>query len=520
MSKLREATPITRFAPTLGINRKDALANMGQAYSPWILNADCWPQSIKLRNGYVIHSTISSSPTIILALGIFGTKSLPASNYLFAYCQDASGVNKIYDVSVAAESLAHSCADDTADEAFPVNFGKRLAFVTEADFADCNRQFDGSTWAAWGFTDGGSPIGGRVVVSYKSRVYIFSGTSLYYGSLEAITGDTTPVDFQYVIEDYCTTVWATIMTSPGQRADEIYLAFGTSSGETLVYGGDYPDSSTWQIVGRFKTAAPVGYNAIVRFRNDTWVLTDTGFVSLRDLFTNGAISDEEQSASMNIDPYLTDLFKQLNQGFWTIPISGVYWPEKNQILILVPGHIDKDGTFSSSTATMCVYSTLTQGWSFHKLSNVSTSRLGGLTYYKGNIYFFTENVVMKVDLTGYKDETYNSAGNYSSYSFEIQGAYSSFGDENSNKRVVGVQPIMKTDFDGTHVGVQVVADFGRQASDVAEVELVDGYNMPYYSVGAQGVYLQYRLIGESDTASTDGLELFATSMILAPGGTR
>lgn len=521
MAKLTGATPITVYPPTAGLNKKAPLLNMEQASSPWLLNVDCYPQSIKVRNGYVIHSTVGASDLDIYALGVWGVKGTGVKK-LFAYCNDQSATHKIYDVSASAEALDDTLADNDATQAYPVNFARQLIFSTNTDFLDCNDKYNGSVWSDWTFTYSASPIGGQVVFGYKSRMYILVGASMYYGGIDAIAGATTLVDFTYILNDGADFAWGGVISNPGERDNEVYMAIGTISGEVLVYGGDYPDSATWGLVGRYKISEPLGYNSILQYRNDIWILTDTGIVSLRDLMLKGSIAAEDQTVSSNIDHYWTRLIAAVAYRYWSTPISvsAAFWPERNQIYVLVGAHIDKDDAISTSTATMCVYNTITQAWSFHKLSNVDTARMGGLTYYAGGMYFFTQNVVMKVDTTGYKDETWNSASTYAGYDFEAQGPYMSFGSEATTKKIVGIQPIMKTDFGGTKVGFRAVADVGRQSSGVAYVELIDGLNKPYYNVGAEGIFLQYRMEGTSDTTSADGLELFAVAMIIEPGGVR
>ena len=536
MGKLLDAVPITLPPPVGGINRKSPLANMPQTQSPWLLNVDCYPQSIKVRNGYVIHSTVTTAgpgPYGIFALGVYGSKADSANNKLFCYLTDNSGTHKIYDVTASVEVIVtNPPADDSVSKVFPFNYAKRLAFITETDWFQTARVFEGgASWRSWMFQDGGVEVGGPVATSYKGRVYFFSGTTMYYSAQDEVgtdsvapedttAQDTTSYDLQYVFEEAAEVVWAGILSSARQTNEEIFLAIGNAAGEVLIYGGLYPGSSTWGLVGRFKTSAPTGYNSIIKYANDLWVITETGIVSIRDLFNLGSIAAVEQTVSDSVNPYWTELVKELLGGYWQPPpkIDAAYWPERNQILVILPGHIDKDGVFDDTVATMCVYNTIARAWSFHSLEHIDAASVGGPTYFNGNVYFFTKNVVMKVNLTGYKDETYDSAGTYSAISYEIQGAYSSYGNDSVNKKVVAFQPIIKTDFAGTSVGMRAVSDMGRQSSDLCKVELVDGYNIPYYSVGAEGTYIQYRIEGDSDITSTDGLELLSITSFVVPGG--
>lgn len=536
MSRLENGKTITLPAPVGGIDQKSPLAAMPAINSPWMLNIDPYPQSLKVRNGYVIHAVItpSTATDVILALGAYAARGISSSGgSLFAYFVDATAVPNtfVYDVTTSTPSLnqtLNSNGGSRPTTAVPLLGG--LAFFSSLSPFDDSCAFyklPTSTFQPWAFVDESSnPIASPVTTSFKGRVYAFADGGIYYSEdPDIISGTLIFRDLSYTFTlPNGGGAWIAAISSPGERADEVFLAIGNSC-EILVYGGDYPDSSTWGLVGQYEIPGPLGVNPIVKYGNDVWVFTQTGIVSLRDLFTYGNVLTDEGSVSVNINPYWTELIRKMTTtipivDFTQFPIHGVYWPERNQILTLLPGHIDQDGTYHSDIATMCVYNTISKAWAFHSIEGLDTSKIGGLTYFNGNVYFYCKNVILKVDLTGYKDETYNNAGNYSSYDFAIHGAYQSFGDEQVNKRISGFQPIMKTDFSGTKVGVRAVADFGRQVSDLAKIELVDGFNTGQYSVGAQGTYLQWRLEGESDVSSTDGLELFAMGAVLQPGGIR
>lgn len=518
MAKLIESTSITLPAPTLGFTTTQPLAAMSQGYSPWLLNVECENQFLKLRNGWVLHCAVGTSSVQILALGSWGVKATGVYK-LFAYCSDGSGTHKIYDVTTSTESLDDTLADDTATTAFSFKFSKRLGFGTNADFADCNQVYDGSTWAAWGFTYSGSPIGGQVSISYKGRVYIFSGTNMYYGDLDAITGATEIYSLESILEESGEIVWAALISSPGERAEDVYLAFGTSAGEILVYGGDYPESATWGLVGKFKRSPPLGFGSIISFGNDVLLLEESSIVSLRELFTKGSFLAEQSSISSNIGSYWKDLIRNLNQNYWpnNFGVSGVFWPERNQIVILMPGFLRGDtGEFADETSLL-VYNVLSGGWSVHRLQHLTGSDSGNLTYFDGNLYFSNDNNVYTIDLDGYGDYDPDSA-TIVSYGFDIHGTYVNFGTSTLSKRVVAYQPLIRTDIDGVSIEVQARGNFGVFQSAGSAAELTSGYNQPYYSVGVSGIYSQYRITGSSDPESTEGYELYAVTAILIPEG--
>lgn len=515
MGALTEAQPITLPVPTSGMSTRQPLASMGLSYSPWILNHEGRTSSMAVRNGYVVHSVVSSNVSCF-SMGVWGPKSSSGSNKLYVYVQDAAN-NKIYDVSAAAESLVFTCANNIADECYAFNFAGRLGFTVEASYANDAVGFDGTTWAVLGF----SVLTARVGISFKRRVYLFSGTTLYYSAFDGVTGSVTTRDLATVFSGSGPIAWAAALSSPGERSAESYLAIGNSEGEILVYMGSYPDAPNWELIGKYQTSPPLGYNSIINYRNDTWILTETGVVSLRDLITLGAKANSEESPSFEIADYWTKLVAAVQAAtpnIWNgYPISGAYWPERNQIRVLFPGYLDESDTFHSDMASILCYNIISKSWTVHSLDNVDTSALGGLTYYRNNLYFFTRNVIMKVS-SGYKDEQWDNPGTYAAYDTSLQGAYTDYGSSRRLKTVVGVQPVIKTDFNGIYVTMEVVADMRLSASDPASVELIDGYNSPYYSVGVQGSYIHYRMEGTSDVASTDGLEVFSITTYLREGG--
>ena len=524
MSKLRTATAVPQNAPVMGMNTKDALPSLPDGYSPWLLNVDCENRGVRARNGVVVGCNVSAEDNV-LALGVYGNKSSGSAYKLYAYCKNSGGTHKIYDVSTSSASLVHTAADDTSTDVYPFNFNSRLAFIGDTDWAQCDRVWDGASWASLGFLYSAAEIGGRVSTSYRGRPYIANGKYLYYPSaVGSVTGTLLRSDLSSVFDDSDNIAFLATLSAPGERAIDTYLVVGNQGGEVLIYGGDYPASSTWSIVSRFKIGAPLGYQSIISFRNDIWVLTDVGAVSIRELFSRGDDAGDRFTKSHYIDDYWIKLVKNLNSAYWNVParqVSGCFWPERNRVMIMMVGHVDVDGVYDAASATLFSYNVQTQAWSLHKLSQINTGYCCGLTYYNGTIYFSSYDIVMKMSLTGFKDEVMASPSTYSNYPFSVHGPYQAIFDMAANKKVVGFKPIFKTDFAGTNINMKAASDMGRKVSGSSKAgTLVDGYNNPYYSTGVEGDFIQWRLEGTSDTTSADGLELYALSAVVEPGGVR
>lgn len=503
------APTLTLEAPVLGVNKKDPLSKMDQRYAAHALNWEPESQYVKVRNGWHIHETISTADNI-MALGAYNNSEL------YAYCNMTTGNHQIFDVTTTTASSVETTDEAASSECYSVKFNKRLCFITDAstglNWDLANRYYNGSAWTDWGFTEGGSNIGGKIVVQYKGRVYIFADTKVYYSSLAGVTGATTEIDFAENFEEAGEIRWANVITSPSGRNEETMLCFGNSAGEVLVYTGDYEAAANWELVGQFKIAPPLFRNACLRYKNDVWVCTTVGVVSIRKLYTSGSEAPEDYTVSAKIDPYWKDLIG--NTGILNNRCSIAYWPEKNQVYILMVGHVSKDGTYASDDATLFVHNGFTGAWMIQRFEDISTP-LGSITYMNNAMYWFTGNHVLKLNESSYKDEVIASPGTYVEYAVELDSASFNFGSDKRFKRLHSLHPNIKTDFSGSKIGMRASADFGRKTTATSNQTLVDGYNNHPYNVGIEGNYLQYQFIGTSDSSSTDGFEFYAIGASLS-----
>lgn len=519
MTSLKDSVAVPMGIPIGGMDLNQPLASMDPNNSPWLLNVDCENQYNAVRPGVVIHCTIQDVTTIS-ALGVYGAST--GQDAMFAYCVKSASNNRIYDVSTSTESLVHTTGG-TEDDVYATNYNTRLAFVTNTDPANNARYWDGSSWSSWNFTDGATQRCGFTVFNYRGRLYVFLPTNqtfYYANTISAISGASfIAVDLSDIFDTPGGFSWGARFPFSNNNLNDTYLAAGNQNGEVVVYGGSYPGSATWSIIQKFQLDSGAGFNAILKLKNDIWIFTKTGAVSLRQLLIGGNEDPSLYSPSYPINDHWTKLLSNWDSEIWQgveQGMSACLWPEKNRIFILIAGYLDEDGVFSSSGATIFSYNMLTRAWSIWRLTGISGSHVGGLTYFQNGVYFYTANVVMKIDPTVFKDETYNSASTYTGYPYVIDGAYSDLGTSAKRKRIVGFNPIIKTDFGGSKVTMKAGADVGRSLSDATAVDLQDGFNSPQYSVGAEGARVKYRILGTSDTASTDGLRLFAMDALVKP----
>ena len=434
MSIPQTAQSIPMNLPVQGIDMLNPLASMEPIYSPWMVNFEPEERVVKCRNGLISHAFIyGTGTTEVLGLIAHGDSKL------FAYVKDTSGTHKIWDITSGGDFTNPpdvTLADDTAIRVYSFHYAGRSAFAGNSDYDDCNKVYDGSAWGAWPWTYGGSTISSPCVTAYKGRVYLFGNnyTECYYSDIDGVGGTTTKIDFEYLFNEKSFIRWAMPLSSPGLRADELMLAFGNVLGEILVYAGDYPGATNWQIVGKFKVSKLLFYQSYLSYKNDIWLMTADGVVSVRRLMAYGDNDSSSFTVSKQINPYWTKLVRTIveNTGdTFESRASMAYWPEKNKIYCMIRGFIDEDGSYNDDYATMFVYNGFTESWAIYKVTSLYSSKFGGLTYFQNNLYYYSLNAVMKFG-SGYKDEKYDDPGVYNAIDLELHSAYTDFGNYNKH----------------------------------------------------------------------------------------
>lgn len=559
--------------PLKGMNVRDPLLGMDPLYAPWIYDFDPEPQYVRARNGWRVHSVLSAVTTTARALLAHGEVGLFAygektgeNNKIWnvtnpdwkagvAYAVGDRVVGRtagqIYNCTTAitasdteptrttpgtnndddgvwtwvSASVTATPTDDTAVKVRSYHFAKRSAFLTDTDAGDCAVTFDGSSWALWGFTydpgTGAVPVNGPVCVNYKGRVYIFNGTNAYYSALAGVTGATTLVDLSTLFDGAGVVAWAKVLVDATNKPAEGMLAIGNSSGEILVYAGDNPAATNWEQIGHLTASPPLFYDSAINYNNDVWIATTSGMISLRKLMAAGTTGDSA-SVSSAIDPYWSTVVSETidyNKGTsydWSAYptyCSVAYWPEKNKIYVLIRGKVSDSGSFTDYYSTIFIYNGFTGAWI--PGSPTYCQYAVDLKYFKNNIYILTSRGstigqhVWKIG-DGFMDESYLLAEPYAGYgpNAEIHSAYL---PAEKWQQVVGFAPIINTDYQGADVDMRCVSDFGRKTSATSSNRLLTagGLQAPFYSVGADGQHVQWRLWINPESTYTTGFELYS-----------
>ena len=386
--------------------------------------------------------------------------------------------------------------------------------------------FNGSSWAWSGYTWPGSfaPYGGCI---HKNRAYIlgcYSSTYVYSG-IDYISGAVTKRDMSGIISRGS---WLCGMRSlsmrEGIQQDNI-LIFLFSSGEVLAYSGAYPDSPDWSIIGRFTIPRPVCWHPFIDAAGDSYVITECGLISLRDLFQKGSNAAKDESIGAPITNRWDQIMTYLGGTTpLTSAISGVYDRARDRLIVCLPSYVDPV-TEAVDTAkwSRLIYSFKTGAWFEHAgtayegvASSLSfASFVNGVPYY--GISASNSNIMKMDDLSGTFQDAGSSAA--TNISYHLKTAPLPVPKTGTNK-ISGVEVIMKSDLYAT-TDFKLVGDLGVETTTAQKVT-GNGTNLckPLINAGINSTYVQLDISGTTAAGKTVGQEIYGLNIWVDQGGLR
>jgi|JI10StandDraft_1071094.scaffolds.fasta_scaffold125968_2 hypothetical protein len=513
--------PIPMPAPYLGVNDKIPKIALQSPYAQKLHNFNVTQEGVTLRHG---DEYVNSTPTgfWILELLAYGSGN-GASDKLIAV---VSGITNTYvynaetGVSEGSWSLYYSGS---------MFFNKNLfVFGTVDSFV-----YDGSAWGVVGYTGSGLlPYGGT---PFKNRAYIIQGSesAYWYSNLYAITGALHKVDLSTIVSEACTLSAIAPISIADNTASVTLLAFVFSSGEVLFFSGSYPDAADWALASRAKIGQPLTYNSFINYQGDSLVYTETGLVSLRDLFLKGSEGAVSLSVNSNIQKQWKALVAGLRaetgivSGPISIPaqlygkIKGAWDETGGRIIVSFPGYIDDSGDFQWGS-TYFVFDTELKAWSTQRSVGADSAGtaidrgIRGIVYYKNQIYCAARAAVwIKEGADGFTDRDRLDASEVG-YLYEIISAPVANGRAYV-QRCTGLDAILETDLNEENNWL-LIRDFGNETTTTQQVTVGTGLQKPFINIGIEGSYIQWWLIGTTTSGKTVGLDLYGINFWVEGGG--
>lgn len=408
--------------PVKGWNARDPISMMDPQYAVAIENYFPSSGTVDLRKGYQQWATDVGSD-IVYTLMPYET----STSYLLALGDDGN----VYNVtSTGAGTVISGSAVYSGVTGLYSHQFNDVVFFTPIDGSVDPYSWSGSGNIASAAFTGIPGIKFLTIGSYKGRIYFAQNAlpSIYYGALEAVTGALTEFDLGPVISRGFYFVFVGSITRNKQYAEDDLFCAITNAGEVLLYQGDNPEASTWNLLARYFIPAPILPKPTFYLGSSLYIMTEQGIISLKDLMSGA--SDVFPSLSQIIDPVLSPSLIYSSSSSVAY-IRGVVYPKGNYLLI---NFLDSD---SGSDTFQAVMNLQTGAWALFKGQQAyDWAVVGSSLYFAG-----TNGQVFKAD-TGYYDVDPAVEGVILPRSTKLRFAFNYLDDPLTVKTITQIRPII------------------------------------------------------------------------------
>lgn len=335
-------------APVGGLNARDSIADMPETDAIILENFFPTPTKVELRNGYASH--VTGLPAWVETLAAYNgltTKKLFAASGTAIYDVTTEGAVGAAVVSGMSNARWQYTQMGTAA-------GKYLLMVNGANKM---RYFDGTTWSADGGTFTVTGVGTENCINiniFKNRVWLIQKNSMlaWYLPTSSVGGAATSFDLGPIFRLGGKLIGMYNWTLDNYTGIDDFAVFISSEGEIAVYKGTDPASTTtWALVGTFRTGRPIGDRPTVKVASDLVIVSADGAFAI----TKALISDRAQNnvaLTEKITNLITADVSNYKSNFgWQI----ILHPIGNKLIINVP-------QVENSTQYQYVMNTINGSW--------------------------------------------------------------------------------------------------------------------------------------------------------------
>ncbi len=288
----QSSTSQTVPAPIGGLNGRDPLASMARTDAYYMDNIIPGTASVDSRKGCEKFSTAGLGGPV---------QSLEVYTGATADVLLAFAAGKIFDVSNGiASQLTTGRLSNVVITAMFSNAATDAQFMIIVDGVDTPASYNATAGLANLVITGmvGSSTTLNFVFAYKERLYFAQNNMLgfYYLPVGQIQGALAYFDLAQVSKLGGNVVAIASFSDSGNgETPRDYIVFITSKGECIVYAGYDPSSAaTWELVGRYFTAEPIGKKCTINYASELVILTLEGAISFSKIRATG--SDRAQTS--------------------------------------------------------------------------------------------------------------------------------------------------------------------------------------------------------------------------------
>jgi hypothetical protein len=412
------ARPYTFPVATGGWNASDALDAMKPDEAETLIN--WFPETTynRLRRGFKAHCNTATNQPVESLASYSG-----ATDELLAFSDD-TWFEVTTSTPAALVTGLQSGPWDT------LNYGTAGGqYLIACNGQDTPHVYNGATMVPAVNTVGGlaSTLDLLTITSYGQRVYYSEAASLsvWYLPVGQYQGALTEYDLGPLCQMGGSiariSTWTRDNASAG--ANEMFVVV-TTKGEVMVFVGDYPGGTTWQLSARFAVGEPVaGPNCVVRMGPDMILMCQDGFQPLAHYLQLGQSQAQAVALSKKIGNAVTTAVRtyQASVG-WT----ALLYPTGNMLIFNIPNSND-DTVFAQY-----VVNTLTGAWCQWEGQNAWCWAMHDTRPFFGAV----NGAVYEADTGVWDDGDYITA--------EYRGSYQYVAGEGLLKRVSMAQPVFQT----------------------------------------------------------------------------
>jgi hypothetical protein len=459
--------------PVNGWNTKDPISNMDQTYALEALNYFSDGNTVDTRDGYT--SFASGLGQAVTGLFEFSAGS---TDKLLAIATNPSF--RTYDISAGGGSPVDLSSGGTLPidgiTARAVNF-RNLIFIKDS-FLYPVRTWDG---AAASLSNPGfvGPSSADTLLRcpsvYKSRIYFLgSQTSIWFGGVDAITGNLTEFNCGSVLADGGQLMFGGPLQEPrNSTVQQSNFAIVTNKGEVLIYQGDSPVSTTWSLVGRYKIPPPASIHSFIYWGRDLLVITYSGIISL------GGYLDGAQEGLAPISDNINNTFIAALGALTTNApyVRAVHNIKAGYLIFSIPNN-------AVTEFSLYVYSTKNKSWWLWQFSEGVIDPLSWA--FHNNDLYFGANSSKVYKMGGDRDEGSTEAV-FIPRTLKLRTAFNYFGQPSMVKQFTESRPILK-ESEGLNLTMDVDVDYADNAPTSNYQDLSDtSYKLYRPRMGLRGI---------------------------------
>jgi len=523
MAGFRTSSNVAVYLPFEGVDLKTPAPLLSPTKAVWLENFEINGQALYSRLGSLLRSKVSGG-----GLGQFFSAMSPyyytnGTKKLFGY--SSSPLSAIYDITSTVATVSSS----------PYSYSNKVNFVTFRDRlylldgSSTGAVYDGTSWAPIAFTGPSSADNLITGNSYKARLYLVERDTAitWYGGVDRFSGAMQSWDVSSLLQlgGGILNVFP-ISLSSGSLVEQC-LAFVSTQGEVLVYGGSYPASPDWNLRYRFIIGKPLNAYAYCFFQGDVLLATTSGLVSLSKRVETNSSEGGYETVSKDIDAYWQTITSILIGSSSLQAVNVKYVPKTGNIYVSFPNKLIRNNNYFNKTnvtvgSIFLVYSTIYNTWKFH---TYDIDTLSFMAVFDDNLIVAAQYAcAVTIERVGtYRDYVSSTGGTANLLCTMLSAPISRYLESGQLQKISGlsIYSYISDTSVSNNIGVSLVENFGRTKTNVTSPNsLVAAYNNPFYNVGSVAPYVQFELTLSTTSSTTDQNTIFAVTVLTESGGLR